>query len=499
MLDICHLKTKLDTVIRDAHLPDKTASCLQFVTKRFIEILAKHSYNEVTDVVANRAYIMWSYLINEREFNNSIWWMVPLSNYARAVTITTPNDDANILGLDLCVDDKISAENLKKYLTDESFTDLSEKDDQYEINILDCWCESEITPELDAALEMMAIACFEDPDLVRIYQLDPNLPSCHNGMDHIKTRTDGSLYFTLMPATPLHDNVIIDSVELAVAIPDHDSETPQTKPFGTASFMDFVDFLSIRCDTDDDASSKWIPIKDLMIIEHNNGSFELYRFGDVLNATLKPVLQYETENYKTRSCVYNLIYRVKNFLEQADQFEHVLKKSYDIVRRNQTMKIDADPKKPVNYVSFHDEQNNLVKLSFDNSYINKRYLPASYDSIPVTRLLMDWHSPDKATPNVFTKANQINTWCHITVTNEYGNVLLDTEVSNITTQYRKTQDLQQLIVTVTLEDNVTEVTFQIRPNYVNTFHWIDSLMNESQALNEAAVMLIDRLSPLIEK
>ena len=36
MLDICHLKAKLDTVIRDAHLPDKTASCLQFVTKRFI-------------------------------------------------------------------------------------------------------------------------------------------------------------------------------------------------------------------------------------------------------------------------------------------------------------------------------------------------------------------------------------------------------------------------------------------------------------------------------
>lgn len=178
------LRNKISAVIDEANLVPETKTALTELVNTFIAELARQCKKKPSvdvNTVKSRAYTLWSYLINEGAFNQTVWWIED-ENFAWSVTLYTDEKNPNILSdlHDTLIMEPVDALGYLRGDTDEP--DIGEYTPI-------CSSTSALHDKLIETINIIAsgcVTCQAGP-----WPFDPDLPDNHNGCIYIVTDADG--------------------------------------------------------------------------------------------------------------------------------------------------------------------------------------------------------------------------------------------------------------------------------------------------------------------
>ncbi len=504
------LRNQIFAVIDDADIVPETKTVLTELVNTFIAALARQcKRNTEVDVSAikSRAYTLWSYLINEGVFNQTVWWIED-EDFAWSVTLYTDEKNPNILS-DLhntLIMEPVDALDYLRGDTDEP--DIGEY-----TPISASAAKSALHDKLVEVINVIAggcVTCQAGP-----WPFDPDLPDDQNGCIYIVTDANGEAVRYNVGDDKTDNTTVEDpnlryiddigTVPVAIVHPNINGWNPSIANMSTAPFIQFVNMLCVKRLNDSPTPNKchpWVPMSNIMLIEDDHGSLELASCSDAAQTLVHPMgLPRLSRATKQRSAMYNLVSDLKNFKLKAEKFATCWNQLCDFARHTPSNELHIEKNSAESKVTLaiEDATKCYLRLTFHVTHVGHMTLPVMYETLDVPDLLDKWNPDEPPYPNQQQRAASLGTWCNIEVNPCKGDeidVLLQSAFDDMTLKYTKVQSMEQLILGLNLVDEPNQVYFQVPTSYYTALDLMFNLIRESHELNEAAVIFIQSLKVL---
>lgn len=501
------LRNQISAVIDEADIVPETKTVLTTLVDTFVAALARQcKRNPDVDVnaVKSRAYTLWSYLINEGAFDQTVWG-VEDEDFAWAVALYTDDKNPNVLSdlYDTLTMEPVDALDYLRGDTDEP--DIGEY-----APICTTATEFTMSDKLTEAINIIASSCVKCQ--AGPWPFDPDLPSDQNGYIYIVTDDNGdAINYNVGDnktdnATVKDPNLrYIGDIPVAIVHPNINGWSPSIANMSTAPFVQFANMLSVKRLNDSPTPNKchpWVPMGNVMLIEHNNGSLELVNCSDTTQTRVHPMgLPYLKPTPEQRSAMYNLVSNLKHFKLKAEKFATCWNQVCDFARHapSDGLHVKNTSAESATTLAIEDAMGYQLELKLHVTHVGHMTLPIIYETLNVPALLDKWYFDETPYLNQQQRTASLGTWCDIEVNPCKGDeidVLLQSAFDDMTLKYTKIQNMEQLILDLKLVDEPKQVCFQVPTSYYTALDLMFNLIRESHELNEAAVIFIQSLKVL---
>lgn len=501
------LRNQISAVIDEADIVPETKTVLTTLVDTFVAALARQcKRNPDMDVnaVKSRAYTLWSYLINEGAFNQTVWG-VEDEDFAWAVALYTDDKNPSVLSelYDTLIMEPVDA-------LDYLCGDTDEPDIGEYVPICTTAAKFTMSDKLTEAINVIADECVTCQ--VGPWPFDPDLPGDQNGRTYIIIDNNGEAVNYNTSDDKTDDTTVEDpnlryigDIPVAIVHSNINGQDPSIANMSTAPFVQFVNMLSVKSLNNSPTPNKyhpWVPMGNVMLIEHNNGSLELVNCSDTTQTRVHPMgLPYLKPTPEQRSAMYNLVSNLKHFKLKAEKFATCWNQVCDFARHapSDGLHVKNTSAESAITLAIEDAMGCQLELKLHVTHVGHMTLPVMYETLNVPALLDKWYFDETPYLNQQQRTASLGTWCDIEVNPCKGDeidVLLQSAFDDMTLKYTKVQNMEQLILGLSLINEPKQVCFQVSTSCYTALDLMFNLIRESHELNEAAVIFIQSLEVL---